>query len=80
MVPPLENGSNRRRIGSNDADDDIVHPTTEILFTTESASSTDEMLHRIRRRNLTFLMQQSIFSADYVSFVYNLAQGVLVSM
>ncbi len=48
-----------------------VTPTNE--------SSADEMLHRIRRRNLAFLRNQSIFSADYVSFIYNLAQGVLVS-
>ena len=46
---------------------------------TRTPSPADEMLHRIRRKNLAFLRDQSIFSSDYVSFVYNLAQGVLVS-
>ncbi|KAL5963642.1 Ubiquitin carboxyl-terminal hydrolase 24, partial [Taenia solium] len=44
---------------------------------TAASSSADEMLHRIRRRNLAFLRDQSIFSPDYANFVYNLAQGVL---
>ncbi|VDM31222.1 unnamed protein product [Hydatigera taeniaeformis] len=42
-----------------------------------ASSPADEMLHRIRRRNLAFLRDQSIFSPDYANFVYNLAQGVL---
>nr|CDS25696.1 ubiquitin carboxyl terminal hydrolase 24 [Hymenolepis microstoma] len=43
-----------------------------------ASSSADEMLHRIRKQNLAFLRDQSILSPDYVSFTYNLAQGVLV--
>lgn len=46
---------------------------------TAAGSPADEMLHRIRRRNLAFLRDQSIFSPDYANFVYNLAQGILVS-
>ncbi|KAM7541942.1 hypothetical protein Aperf_G00000004283 [Anoplocephala perfoliata] len=56
---------------------ELATPTTGTTGT-DASSPADEMLHRIRKQNLAFLRDQSIFSPDYVSFVYNLAQGVLV--
>lgn len=80
------NGGINGKRGSWTADtvggDLTVEPTAPTTGTTgdNASSPADEMLHRIRKQNLAFLRDQSIFSPDYVSFVYNLAQGVLVSI
>ena len=78
------NGLCRRRDSWTSGDGEgrkvVMAELTAPTNTAPATSSEDEMLHRIRRRNLAFLRDQSIFSPDYVSFVYNLAQGVLVSV
>ncbi|VDD74903.1 unnamed protein product [Mesocestoides corti] len=61
----------------NDAGEVVADHTGGGLTPTNEPTSADEMLLKIRSRNLAFLRDQSIFSADYVSFVHSLAQGVL---
>lgn len=84
------NGSNSVLDGRKDSWTGEIPGNSTVESTTPTAggganaknafSPADEMLHRIRKQNLAFLRDQSIFSPDYVSFVYNLAQGVLVSV
>nr|CDS22949.1 ubiquitin carboxyl terminal hydrolase 24 [Echinococcus granulosus] len=68
------NGTAREALAGDSATA-LEQPTSN---DTAASSPADEMLLRIRRRNLAFLRDQSIFSPDYANFVYNLAQGVLV--